>query len=82
MNKLTRKIKDKGYSLPEFCFAHGISLRTYRSYENTSNKNHEKLNKWINDLPSASSLTGNEEVFTKAQVARLIKLINDELKEK
>lgn len=43
MNKLTRDIKDKGYSLTEFCREANISLRTYRTYEKEDHKLHNAL---------------------------------------
>tara|TARA_R110000803_G_scaffold95395_5_gene163421 strand:- start:18788 stop:18988 length:201 start_codon:yes stop_codon:yes gene_type:complete len=43
MNILTKKIKNKGYSLDEFCDANLISLRTYRRWEKEDNKNHNLL---------------------------------------
>ena len=49
MNILTRKIKDKGYSLPEFCDKNLISLRTYRRWEKPDHVSHEKLKQMIED---------------------------------
>jgi len=43
MNKLTRKIRDKGYSLDEFCKANSISLRTYRRHEKENHPKHADL---------------------------------------
>lgn len=43
MNILTRKIKNEGYSLSEFCENNLISLRTYRRWEKEENKNHNLL---------------------------------------
>ena len=50
MNILTKKIKNKGYSLTEFCDANLMSLRTYRRYEKESNANHAMLNRLISEL--------------------------------
>tara|TARA_R110000851_G_scaffold160243_2_gene303483 strand:- start:1557 stop:1721 length:165 start_codon:yes stop_codon:yes gene_type:complete len=50
MNVLTKKIKNKGYSLTEFCDENLISLRTYRRWENESNKNYKVLNRLIDEL--------------------------------
>ncbi len=50
MNKLTRKIRDKGYSLEDFCAKHWISLRTYRRYEKTDNQFHDVLVEWVDKL--------------------------------
>ena len=52
MNTATQKIKSKGYSLGEFLKATGISLSTYRRYENESNANHGMLNRLIDELES------------------------------
>ena len=49
MNKTTHAIRNKGYSLKEFCELNLISLRTYRRYE-ISNK--AKLNEMIKELTS------------------------------
>lgn len=40
MNKLTRKIRDNGYSLQEFCDNNLMSLRTYRRWEKEDHKSH------------------------------------------
>jgi len=50
MNILTRKIRNKGYSLLEFCEVYYISLRTYRRYEKADNDNHEVLVDWVDSL--------------------------------
>ena len=52
MNKLTRRIKDKGYSLPEFCKEIGFSLRWYRQHENKTNKQNELIVTKIDELES------------------------------
>ena len=52
MNILTRKIRNKGYSLLEFCEACGISLRSYRRYEDVEHDMHDKLVKLIDALPT------------------------------
>ena len=50
MNTLTRKIKNKGYSLPEFCEIIGYSLRWYRLHEKQDNKQNELITETINKL--------------------------------
>ncbi len=50
MNTLTKKIKNKGYSLTEFCDNHRISLRSYRTYEKEDHKLHNMLCMWIDNL--------------------------------
>ena len=40
MNILTKKIRNAGYSLTEFCDHNLISLRTYRRWEKEDNKSH------------------------------------------
>lgn len=50
MNPLTRKIKDKGYSLAEFCKIIDVALRTYRRREDPKSKNHHVLLDDIDEL--------------------------------
>jgi len=50
MNKLTRRIKDKGYSLPEFCKAIGFSLRWYREHEKKDNEQNKLIVNKIDEL--------------------------------
>jgi hypothetical protein len=50
MNVLTRKIRNKGYSLDEFCKLHDIALRTYRRREHESHPKHEMLVSQIDEL--------------------------------
>ena len=50
MNTVTQKIKSKGYSLPEAMPKLGISLRTYRRYEQESNPNHAMLLRIVGEL--------------------------------
>lgn len=50
MNVLTRKIKDKGYSLGEFCKLHDFVIRTYRRHEKPSHPKHETLVSQVNEL--------------------------------
>lgn len=50
MNKLTRKIKAKGYTLPEGVKAMGISLSTYRKLEKEDHPLNECLVDWVNEL--------------------------------
>ena len=50
MNKLTRKIRNKGYTLLEFCEVIGYSLRWYREHVNKSNKQNDLINDEIDNL--------------------------------
>ena len=50
MNPLTRKIRNKGYTLLEFCEAIGFSLRWYRTHEWSSGKKHVELKQMIDEL--------------------------------
>jgi len=50
MNRLTRQIKDKGYSLQEFCKVIGFSLRWYRTHESKDNKQNALIRDAINNL--------------------------------
>ena len=50
MNKLTRKIRNKGYTLLEFCEVIGYSLRWYREHCNKDNKQNELIQDEINSL--------------------------------
>ncbi len=50
MNKLTRKIRNKGYTLLEFCKVIGYSLRWYRTHVNKSNKQNDLINEEIDKL--------------------------------
>lgn len=52
MNVLTKKIRNKGYTLTEFCDAHLISLRSYRRYEDEAHVSHEWLVNTANKLES------------------------------
>ena len=52
MNKLTRKIKDKGYSLTEFCKLIGFSLRWYRTHEKAGAKRYDLLSFMVDELES------------------------------
>ena len=52
MNILTKMIRDKGYTLVQFCDASLISLRTYRRWEKNSHAMHERLISKINELES------------------------------
>ena len=52
MNKLTRKIRDKGFTLNEFCFRIGYSLRWYREHCLKDNKQNELIKTEIDDLVS------------------------------
>ena len=59
MNILTRKIKDKGYSLTEFCDNHRISLRSYRTYEKEDHKLHNMLCMWVDNLRRINNENSN-----------------------
>ena len=50
MNKATRLFKAKGYSVPEGLKAIGISLSSFRRYENKDSKHHNDLFVWIDEL--------------------------------
>lgn len=52
MNTLTRKIKNKGYSLSEFLIVIGFSLRWYREHEKPGAGKHEFLVGKIDGLES------------------------------
>ena len=52
MNKLTRKIRNKGYTLNEFCHAIGYSLRWYREHASKDNKQNEFLVRLVDALPT------------------------------
>jgi hypothetical protein len=55
MNPLTRKIRNKGYTLQEFCIKIGYSLRWYREYCNKEQaKQNEMIQDFINELESKS----------------------------
>ena len=51
MNKLTRKIRNKGYTLNEFCHAIGYSLRWYREHASKDNKQNELIASYVDALP-------------------------------
>jgi len=55
MNVLTRKIRNKGYSLYEFCKLQDIALRTYRRREHESHPKHETLVSQVNELESKNA---------------------------
>lgn len=50
MNKLTRKIRNKGYTLLEFCEVINYSLRWYRTHTNKDNKQNELIKQKIEEL--------------------------------
>jgi hypothetical protein len=50
MNKLTRKIRNKGYTLLEFCEVIGYSLRWYREHAVKDNKQNKLIVNEINEL--------------------------------
>jgi len=51
MNILTRKIRNKGYTLNEFCHAIGYSLRWYREHANKDNKQNKLIARYVEALP-------------------------------
>ena len=55
MNKLTRKIRNKGYTLNEFCHAIGYSLRWYREHASKNNKQNELLVRLVDGIPPLST---------------------------
>ena len=50
MNKLTRKIRNKGYTLQQFCDSIGYSLRWYRTHCGQGNKQSAAIEAHINNL--------------------------------
>ena len=53
LNPLTRKIRNKGYTLIEFCIKIGYSLRWYREYcKREETKQNEMIQDFINELES------------------------------
>jgi hypothetical protein len=53
MNPLTRKIRNKGYTLLDFCVKIGYSLRWYREYCGKEEaKQNEMIQKMIDELES------------------------------
>jgi hypothetical protein len=52
MNPLTRKIRNKGYTLKQFCEKIGYSLRWYRTHEIKGASRHDELNNMIDNLES------------------------------
>ncbi len=50
MNKATRLIKAKGYTLPEGLYAIGISLSSFRRYEKKGSEHYDDLFVWIKEL--------------------------------
>ena len=55
MNKLTRKIRNKGYTLNEFCLRIGYSLRWYREHCLKDNKQNELIKTEIDELESKNA---------------------------
>lgn len=51
---LTRKIRNKGYSLDEFCKLHDIALRTYRRREDETHPKHQALVNQVENLEHKS----------------------------
>ena len=54
MNRLTRKIRNKGYTLLEFCESIGFSLRWYRQHEHAENKQNSLIVEHIENLEDKS----------------------------
>jgi hypothetical protein len=53
MNPLTRKIRNKGYTLLDFCVKIGYSLRWYREYcGKEETKQNDIIQDFINELES------------------------------
>lgn len=50
MNPVTRKIRDKGYNLNEFCAHMGYSLRWYRQHANKNNRQGKKISAFVHDM--------------------------------
>jgi transcriptional regulator with XRE-family HTH domain len=50
MNILTKMIRNKGYTLTQFCDVSLISLRTYRRWEKNSHAMHDRLISKIDEL--------------------------------
>ena len=50
MNKLTRKIRNKGYTLKEFCEAIGQCMRWYSVHKNNDNEQNELIKAEIDKL--------------------------------
>ena len=81
MNIATQKIKAKGYKLPEALKLLGISLSTYRRYEDKDNDNHDMLIRLISELenkPLSLSRRGRGEELDKA----LARALRNELENK
>ena len=55
MNKLTRKIRNKGYTLPEFCESIGFSLRWFRTHEASDTPQHDKIVEHIEQMENKVS---------------------------
>ena len=84
MNKLTRKIRDKGYTLNEFCHAIGYSLRWYRTHASKDNKQNELINRLADGIPpihknhKCTIVNVGGIDFTVTENAEPIKQINKE----
>lgn len=52
MNRTTRAIQRKGYTIAEFCELYCISLRTYRRRESNEHSKHTEMLEFINNLES------------------------------
>ncbi len=50
MNPVTRKIRNKGYTLNEFCELIGYSLRWYRTHANKDSKQGKQINNFVCEL--------------------------------
>lgn len=63
MNRLTRKIRNKGYTLLEFCEVIGYSLRWYREHANKDNKQNKYIDSFIDVLPSKAAIEEVSRIF-------------------
>jgi len=52
MKKQTRQIRNKGYTLAEFCECIGYSLRWYRTHCDQDSKQGDLISEKINELES------------------------------
>ena len=83
MNKLTRKIRDKGYTLNEFCHAIGYSLRWYRTHASKDNKQNELIKSEIDSLQCKytrdeyGNPPGYKSTFVADSIKQAIKALKD-----
>ena len=50
MNPVTRRIRDKGYTLNEFCKVIGYSLRWYREHANKESKQGSQIDELVDNI--------------------------------